>query len=236
MANPQFEAIRRKIQGGSQIQAQESEDKIKRAFARQGGVGSGEFVKQLQMSRESDLGRREEALKDVDLAEQEQLRGEQRQDELMQKQFGFQSSEAEKQRGFAGTEAEKARAAQESQFGRQLSSQQEQFGKTFGLQEKSTMAQIDQADRQFQQDQRDQFFNRLKSTLETKDRATREHLLNFEQAVFGDLEGVGIRGYGGGGSGTQASISGPAKRSNQPPPGYVDYGSPHDPYSRNWRG
>lgn len=193
MAIPQFEAMRRKIQGGAGVQDQESENKLKRAFARQGGVGGGEFVKQLQVSRQADASRRDEALQNVDFAEQQQLQEEAKQDKLLSRQ----EAEAQRGRDFAGSEAEKARAAQESQFGRQLSSQQDQFGKTFGLQEKSTLSQIDQQERQFQQDQRDQFFNRLKSTLETTDRATREHLLNFEQSVFGGLDDIGIKGYGG---------------------------------------
>ena len=202
MANPQFESIRRKLQGGAGVARQENEDQLKRAFARQGGVGSGEFVKQLQMSRDSDQARRDEALQQVDLAEQAQTNEQQRQDELLNRQY----SEAEKGRQFESTEAEKARAAQESQFGRtfglsekQMQNQQDQFNKTYGLQEKSTLSQIEQADRQFQQDQRDQFFNRLKTSLETKDRFTRDSLLAFENTVFGsNVKDITQRGSVGG--------------------------------------
>lgn len=200
MALPQFEAMRRKIQGGAGVQSQESENKLKRAFARQGGIGGGEFVKQLQVSRANDAARRDEALQNVDFAEQQQLQEEEKQNKLLTRQ----EQEAERNRQFQGSEAEKARSAQESQFARQLGltreqfdAQKDQFSKQFGLQEKSTLSQIDLQEKQFQQDQRDQFFNRLKSTLETGDRATREHLLEFEQNVFGDLGDAGIKGYGG---------------------------------------
>ena len=131
----EFELARKKLAQQSALQRQQSEQNLKREFARTGGIGSGAYVKQLQIAREN-IGQQEQAGQEGITAAQ--LREQQRQNEIKQGQE-FQAgqaklgreaaiAEAEKGRAFTGQQSELGRALAQKQFEQQQSFAEKQLG------------------------------------------------------------------------------------------------------------
>ena len=70
---PKYDILRERTKQRSISEGQEQEDALKRRFASLGGLSSGSYLKASQTQADTALQRRQEALQDVDLSEQDEL-------------------------------------------------------------------------------------------------------------------------------------------------------------------
>lgn len=170
-----FEQQRKRVEQQSRADIQGQSEGLKRRFASLGQSSSGAAIKAQQTAQKEAIGRRQQALEGINVAETRELGERERQDRLVGEQREFQSGEALKQREFAGGEALKGREFQAGQSDIDRAFRQN----VFAFEKESKLKTLDLAQEQFDLDKITTEFNKALAAAELDDPEALEEALQF---------------------------------------------------------
>ena len=110
---PEFDMLRQQAQQKSIGDEQRAQDALKRRFSRQGGLGSGAFIKQTQIAQDNANRAGQDAISNIGIAEA----GEARRREEADRGFGLQSEIQKGQLGLSKEQFDLQKKATEQQLG-----------------------------------------------------------------------------------------------------------------------